>query len=291
MGKGIPAHLIEATERAARRWIGRAQPWPDRLARCGFVAKGALFLLVGGLAAAQAAGLGGAATDQSGALVMLRQAPAGRLALVVVALGLLAHAGFRGALVLTGEPYDDRGRALRALRRMANVVSAAFYLGLAITAGALAFSARAQRHADKDAATRHWSARLLSAPFGRPLLIGIAVAIVVAAVVQLVRAFLPSTGHLRMRIEDMSARELQTVSAVGRIAFVARAAVLAVVGYFLIEAAVHGAPRLSRGAAGALRAVREQPHGHLLLGLLATGLMAFGAHGLLEARWHRLFGR
>jgi hypothetical protein len=81
------------------------------------------------------------------------------------------------------------------------------------------------------------------------------------------------------------------VSAVGRIAFVARAVVLAVVGYFLIEAAVHLAPRLSRGPAGALRAVREQPHGHLLLGLLAIGLMAFGAYGILEARWHRLFER
>jgi hypothetical protein len=282
---------IRALQGAARRAIARGQPWPDRLARGGYVAKGTLFLLVGGLTAAAAAGLGGEATDPTGALVTVAHAPAGRFILVAVALGLLAHAGFRGALALVGEPYDDRGPAQRALRRLVNVLAALFYLGLAITAGALVLGVGAHVPTDKDAEARHWSARLLAVPYGRTLLIGVALAILIAAVVQLVRAFSPGAVRRRLRIDEMTEREHQTVSVVGRIALVGRATVLAVIGYFLTKVAVNRTPRAARGPAGALHAVWEQPHGGLLLGLVATGLMAFGVYGLLEARWRKLFRR
>jgi Domain of Unknown Function (DUF1206) len=284
-------HPLRTLQKAASRAIAHAQPWPDRLARAGYIAKGALFLLVGGLAGAAAVGLGGEATDPSGALVTVARAPAGRFVLVAVALGLLAHAGFRGALALVGEPYDHRGPVQGAMRRLVNAVSALFYLGLAITASALALGRSARVQPDGNAEARDWSARLLSLPFGQSLLIGVATAILVAAVVQLVRAFTPGAVRRRLRLEEMSAREQQTVSIVGRVAFVARATVLAVIGYYLTEVAVHRTPRAARGAGGALRAVWAQPHGGLLLGLVAAGLMAFGAYGLLEARWRRLFQR
>jgi Domain of Unknown Function (DUF1206) len=194
-------------------------------------------------------------------------------------------------LALVGEPYDDRGMVQRAMRRVVNVVSALLYLGLATTAGALVFGGSARVHPDGNVAARQWSARLLSVPFGRPLLICVAMAILVAAVVQLVRALSPGAVRRRLRVEEMTQRQHQAVSVVGRIAFMARAAVLGVIGYFLTEVAVHRAPRAARGAGGALQAVWEQPHGNLLLGLVAAGLMAVGSYGLLEARWRRLFHR
>jgi Domain of Unknown Function (DUF1206) len=280
--------------RGAQRAIARAQPWPDRLARGGYVTRGALFLLVGGLAAAAAAGLGGEATDPSGALATLARAPAGRLVLVAVALGLLAYAAFRGALAFIGEPYEDRGPVWRGMRRIVNLTGAVVYLGLAITAGVRAWGVNPRRDPNQDAAAHHWSARLLSAPFGRPLLMGVAAAILIAAAVQLVRAFIPRSPHAvrrRLRVEEMSEGERRTMSTVGRTAFVARATVLAVIGYSLAEAAVLQAPRLARGPGGALHAVWELPHGALLLGLVGCGLMAFGTHCLLEARWRRLFHR
>jgi hypothetical protein len=262
------------------------------VARVGYVAKGLVFLLVGGLAVAAAAGLGGGkATDPSGALVAVARTPAGRAALAFVALGLIAHAAFRAALVLVGEPYVHRGPVARVARRISNGFAAVVYVGMALTAGALAVGWGAHVHTDKDAETRHLSARILTAPFGRPLLIGIALGILVAAAVQLVRVFGPNHVRERLRVEEMTERECKTVAVVGRIAFAARATVLAACGYFLGRAAIDSAPRKARGPAGALHAVWELPHGDLLLAAVAAGLIAFGAYGLLEARWRRMFGR
>ena len=50
---------LATAPRPARRALAWAAPWPDWIARGGYVAKGALFLLIGGLAAAAAAGWGG----------------------------------------------------------------------------------------------------------------------------------------------------------------------------------------------------------------------------------------
>ncbi len=246
-------------------------------------------MLVGGLAAEAAAGLGGKATDPSGALVALAHMPAGRAALAFVAVGLVAHAAFRAALVLVGEPYVNRGPVRQVMSRVSNGFAAIVYAGTALSAGALAVGWGSRAHTDNDAETRHLSARVLTAPFGRPLLIGIALGILVAAVVQLVQAFVPNNDRERLRVEEMTERECKTVAAVGRIAFAARATVLAACGYFVARAAINSAPHEARGPAGALHAVWELPQGNLWLAAVAAGLIAFGAYGLLEAKWRRLF--
>lgn len=268
-----------------------AQLWADRVARVGYVAKGLVFLLVGGLAIAAAAGWGGTATDPSGALATVAHTHAGRAALAFVALGLVAHAAFRGALVVVGEPYVKRGPVGRVVRRIANGFGLLIYAGLAITAGALTMGWGAHVDTNKDAETRHFSARILTTSFGRPLLIGVALGIAVAAIVQLVRAFGPNHVREQLRVGEMSELQRRTVVVVARIAFAARGIVLAVCGYFVARAAIEGAAREARGPAGALRAVGELPHGNLWLATVAAGLLAVGAYGLAEAKWRRLFGR
>ena len=261
------------------------------MARVGYVAKGLVFLLVGGLAIAAAAGWGGRATDPSGALATVARTHAGRAALGFVALGLVAHAAFRGALVIVGEPYVKRSPVGRVLRRIANGFGVLIYAGLAVTAGALTIGWGAHVHTNKDAQTRHLSARILATSFGRPLLIGVALGIAVAAIVQLVRAFGPNHVREQLRVGEMSELQRRTVAVVARIAFAARGIVLVACGYFVARAAIDGAPREARGPAGALRAVGELPHGNLWLAPVAAGLLEVGAYGLAEAKWRRLFER
>jgi hypothetical protein len=265
--------------------------WADRVARVGYVAKGLVFLLVGGLAIAAAAGLGGRATDPSGALVTVTHVPAGRAALALVALGLFAHAAFRATLVVVGEPYVKRGPISRVVRRAANGFGALVYVGMAITAGALAGGWGAHVHTNKDAETRHLSARILTAPFGRLVLVGVALGILVAAVVQLVRAFGPNHVREQLRVGEMTAGQRRLVVVVARIAFAARGVVLGAGGYFMARAAIDGAPREARGPAGSLHALGELPHGNLWLATVGAGLIAFGAYGFLQARWRQLFAR
>jgi hypothetical protein len=275
-----------------RRAAKKGEPWTDRIARAGYVARGAVYILVGGLALAAAAGRGGEPTDPSGALAALVRLPAGRIALALVALGLLIHAAFRALLVVTGDPaVDDAGWWRRVATRVRQGFSACLYFGMALTAALLAVGRARHAHVDKDAQTRSVSAWLLATPAGRPILVAVAAGILIAAAVQIVRAFGPNDLRKRLRTDAMTQRACKLMAALGRVAYVARAAVLAVCGYFLARGAIDRAPGETRGPAGALRTVWQLPHGGVWLALIAVGLLAFGAYGVLEAKWRRVFAR
>jgi hypothetical protein len=278
---------------SAARGIERAQPWPDRIARFGYLAKGAVLLMVGGLALYAAMGLGGKATDSYGALLQVGQGPAGRAVLIAIALGSLAHALFRGMLAVVGEPYTHearRGRAQIAVR-IAYVGSALVYTGLAGTAAALGLGWRALGHKGGDVATRREAAQVLQLPFGRILLGVIAAVFLIAAGFYVVRALGKNDVRQRMRVEAMTETQCRAMEVLGRVAYLARATVFGIIGTFLARAAFYDAPRSARGSGGALRAIAAQAHGDLLLGIVAMGLIAFGVYVLAEARWRRMFGR
>ena len=256
--------------------------------RFGYVAKGSVYLLVGGLALAAACGLRGDATDPSGALAVTSRAPGGRLVLAVVGVGLLAHAVFRGFLFVRDEPRARPGRWRRLGRGIKNLTSGLVYLGLALTAEALALGWGGFGHVNHDTQARHWSAWLMSHPLGRPLLGAIALGIVVAAAVQIIVGLSPIDARRYLRTEQMSRPTAVLMKALGRFAYLGRAAVLASLGWFLARAALLRAPSAARGPAGALHGVWEQPHGGVLLGLVAASLVAFGLYALLEAYWRRM---
>ena len=183
-----------------------------------------------------------------------------------------------------------QARRIRSLsRRIVNATIALGYAGLAARAIMFSIGGSSSAHADNDAAARHWSARTLGAPLGRPLLLAVAAGISVAAVVQLIRVVLPGAGRRRLRIEDMSARQRTVLAVFGRLAFLCRATIFATIAYFLWKAAIFRAPNEARGSGGALHAAWESPHGNALLAVMAVGLVAVGVFALLEARWRRLF--
>src|SRR5258708_20021544 len=92
-----------------RRWI-------ERLARFGCAARGLVYILVGVLAA-EAAAVGGRATDAHGAIQAIGQQHFGTVFLLVVALGLAAYAVWRFApawLDLERQGTDVQAPAPRA---------------------------------------------------------------------------------------------------------------------------------------------------------------------------------
>jgi hypothetical protein len=53
-------------------------------------------------------------------------------------------------------------------------------------------------------------------------------------------------------------------------------------------AAVHVNAREAKGLAGALRTLQQQPHGWVLLGITALGLLGFGVFQFVLARYRRI---
>jgi hypothetical protein len=73
-----------------------------------------------------------------------------------------------------------------------------------------------------------------------------------------------------------------------RAATVLGAVTLALVGVFVVSAAVTFNPRRARGLDASLRAVAEQPYGPYLLAGVALGLICYGVYVLVEVRYRKV---
>ena len=67
-----------------------------------------------------------------------------------------------------------------------------------------------------------------------------------------------------------------------------RMAVFGLIGWFLIKAALDFDPDEAVALDGALAKVAHAPYGPLLLGIVAAGLIGFGAFSLVESRYRRV---
>jgi hypothetical protein len=253
------------------------------MARIGFVARGLVYVLLGGLAAQYAAGLGGRVTDTEGAVRTIGRAPFGAVLLGAVALGLLAYAVWRfvqAAFDLDDKGGDAKGWAVRA----GYVVSGVVHLGLAFTAGALAVGMG--RRSDGDE-VRRWTARALDVPLG-PWIVSLAgLAVIGAGVFQLAKAW-NADFEKRLRVRDMSPGERRWARRVGRAGLAARGATFGLMGWFLVRAALETDAGEAGGLGAVLRSLRTYEHGKPLLFALGAGLAAYGLLSLVNARYRRI---
>jgi hypothetical protein len=74
----------------------------------------------------------------------------------------------------------------------------------------------------------------------------------------------------------------------GRVGLAARGAVFAVIGFFLIVAALRHDPGEAKGLGGALAEFAQRPFGQALLLVVAAGLTCYGFYALTEARYRRV---
>ena len=253
----------------------------EHLARFGFGARGLVYCVVGGLALLAALGHGGAAGDSKSALRAVLGGPFGAVVVGLIALGLAGFALWR--LVEGVTDADRRGTSAKALAvRGAHLISAFVYAGLALTAGQLAFGiGRASAGGD---GVQDWTAWLLRQPFG-PWLVGLAAAGVAAA--GLAYAKKAWTGDVTDRLSLPGDGE-RWAKPLGRFGYAARAVVFLIIAGFLASAAWTQGPSEAHGLSGAFAALRAQPYGWVLLAVVAAGHFAFGAFGLIQARYRHI---
>lgn len=251
------------------------------LARLGYAARGAVSLMVGGLALLAAFGRGGGATGSKGALVALPDHLWGQILLGAIALGLFGFALWR--LLQSLLDADGLGRDWKALgKRAGQLVSAAIYGGLGAFAVSLLLGQGSAGQEEQSA--RDWTAWLMAQPLGRWLVAAVGAGVLAGAAGSAAKAW---TGSFRHELSCDGATAAWVVP-LGRLGFAARAAVFLVVGAFLLIAAYHANPSEARGLGGALVALRDQPFGAALFAAVAAGLAAFGIFEFAEARYRRM---
>src|SRR5215208_5082388 len=126
----------DATLQAKNAAQKSARPWMERLARSGYATEGAMYTLIGLLAARVAFGTGDHATGQRGALGIIAGSPFGGVLVGLIALGFLGYALWRSIQAIT-DP-EGEGTDVKALgKRIGYGVSALVYAGLAFSAAGL----------------------------------------------------------------------------------------------------------------------------------------------------------
>ena len=250
-----------------------------RLGRLGYAAKGVVYVVMGFLATEAALGVGGGSTDSRGALRTIREAPFGKIALVIVMIGLFGYAAWRLTNAFTDAERrgdDPSGIALR----IGGAVRGLAYGALAIWTLRYLMS---KPSSDGDQ-TRSATDRVLGMPGGRWIVIAIGLGIIAYAIYQFYRA---GSGKFLKRLDLSSAKsETKTwVGRIGRFGIAARGIVFGMIGVLFVRAGWTYDPSKAGGIRQSLDALARQPMGRILFGVVALGLIAFGIFELATARY------
>ena len=256
----------------------------ERLARLGYVSIGAVYIIIGLLAATAALGRGGSTRGHEGAFAFIRHQPFGHFLLAVVALGLAGYAIWR--LVAGIADTDTRGDDAKGLGiRAASIVRGLFYAVIAIEVVRM-IAHRSGGDGGNDANAKHWTARLIDEPFGRWVIGAAGLAFIGGAVYQMYRAW-ESKLSKRLRLEHIDPPLRRKIVAVSRFGIGARAIVFFFIGGSLVLAAVQHEVGEAHGTSGALQQIAE-PFGGALLVLVGIGLAAYGIYALVNARYRSI---
>lgn len=259
--------------------------WIERLARFGYAAKGVVYILVGILAFQAAFNWGGRITGSEGAFRTIANQPFGNILLFLVAIGLIGYVIWRFVEAFRDPEHNDSGLSAFG-RRLSYFISGLIYASLAIFALRIVFSSGGSS-SGSSGGSNSGVAKLMSQPFGQWLVGIVGVAIVAYGFYCFYKAY--STKFRRhLKLAEMSPKEQKWSIRIGRFGLTAKGIVAVITGYFFIQAARAADPSQAKTTEGALQTLQQQPYGAWLMGIVALGLVAYGIHLEVQARYRRI---
>lgn len=264
--------------------------WFERVARAGFVANGIVHIILGATAVAVGLGRGGEA-DQSGAIQQMAAQPFGMVLIVLclIGCGLMAlwcvfnaffgSASLRGAG--TNDPQHRQGRR-RWVEFVKTIGSAFAYAAVALTFSQSIIGGAS----DSGKTSSQASTTLAKAPGGLYILA------VIGAVIVMIGIGFCISGIRGKWLDDLrmprKGAMLALLVATGTIGYLGKGATLLAVGALVVVSAMTGDPEEFTGIDGALKAMRDQPFGTVLMIAVGAGLVLYGVFLSLCSRYDRM---
>lgn len=254
--------------------LNRPPTWVDPLMRFGYASRGTVYIIVGALAFVATTD-GGRTPDSKSALGSLLQMPFGKMLLALVVLGLVAYSLW--CFIDAGLDLDNKGTDAKGwIARVAQIVSGAVYLALALSATAIARGTESpSSNSDR---TEHWTAALMHQPLGRWLVGLIGVVALALGVQHFVKAYREKYKEY-IRYTPVA----QRLDPMLKLGLVAHGVVVMLVGAFFIWAAWTADPSRAGGMRDALLIVRKADASQTLFTALGLGLIGFAAYCFVEA--------
>ena len=270
------------TQKAQAHGEGFAQsPMYEWLARAGLLARGIVYAIIGVLAIKVAIpSTSGDKTDQQGALKEIAQQPFGKWLLVAMAVGLAGYAIWR--LVRAGIGHGVEDGEDKALDRIGGVVSGISYVILCVAAVEIVIgsSGGSSSASQQTGGVFDWT--------GGVWLVGIAGVFTIGAGLEDGYKAIKKKFLEKAKTDEMGAGMKTWYTRIGMAGHLARMVVVVLIGYFLLKAAIEFDPKNAVSLDGALAEVGQATYGKFLLGLVAAGLITFGAFSALDARYRKV---
>ncbi|MER7243975.1 DUF1206 domain-containing protein [Kribbella sp. NPDC000426] len=226
----------------------------------GLMAYGVVYLLIAWIALQLAWGKSSQEASQQGALQELAGKPLGGVLLWVVAIGLFVLVLWRVLELVYG--HLDLEHTVSSIGR------AAVYLVLGISAVKVAIGSGSSSTGQQQSL----SARIMQHGPGRVLIVVVGIAIIAIGARQIHK------GITKKFTEDLVGGVSEVTILLGRIGYIAKGVAFAVVGVLFAWAAISYDPKKAGGLDTALRTIKDQPFGSVLLTVLALGVAAFGLY-------------
>ncbi|MFI7578654.1 DUF1206 domain-containing protein [Micromonospora sp. NPDC049497] len=254
--------------------------WLELLARAGFIGYGVVHLLFAWLALQIAFGTPAADGDQSGALRTIAAQPMGKAIVIAIAVGMVAMAIWQALEAIAGHRAegDDRTK-----ERVLSVARTVVYLWLAWTA----YKVVSNANSDSASKQEELTAKLMESTGGR-WLVGLAGLVLLGIGIGMAVYGIKKKFMKRLKTGEMSPKTSQLARRLGMAGYAARGAAFGITGALVVLAAVNYDPEKARGLDAALRTLREQSYGPILLVLVALGIAAFGLYCFLQSRYRKV---
>jgi hypothetical protein len=247
----------------------------EGLARAGHAARAAIYAIIGVLALQVALGDGGKTTDQQGALKTVAQGGFGKVVLVLLAIGVFGYALYKLSAVFLESEWTDR---------IDGAAGAVGYGLLCVTAVQILMGSGGGGGGGEDKAT---GGVLGWGTIGQVLVV-IAGLVLIGVAGKQIYDGVKQKFTEDVDLSSVSERTRSAFEALGVAGHLARGVIFALLGVFVIKAAIEFDPDEAVGLDGALAKLAQADGGPILLGAVALGLICFAAYSAFEARFKRV---
>ena len=253
----------------------REHPGITIVGRVGWFAKGLVYLVAGVLALMVAMrSLGWKKGDSgeaspTGAIKEVAHHNFGGPALVILGVGLIVYALWRLVSAIMPGSHEMKIVVLR----VAYVISAIMYATFAFTA----FQVLSQSPSEQNGNSKvtDISRSIMKNGFGR-VLIGVAGAVLIGAGIYRINKGRKEDVTQELDMSAMSGPRREWTRRLGAIGEIGRGVALALIGYFLLRAALSYDAGQATGLDGALRRAAETSWSRILVIVVAIGFMCYG---------------
>jgi hypothetical protein len=261
----------------------KSKDWIEKLARFGFAAKGAIYVLIGILAVMAALNMGSnQQASRSGAMQLIFEQPFGKILGWLVVIGLIGYVIWRLFQAIMNPDHksnDAKGILSRVRYAFSGLLYGAFtYSMIKALTGKGSGSGSGNSRQNIVAQVLQWD--------GGAIIIAIAGLItIIAGFVYLYRAYSTKFKE-KLNNSRMSFNEEKWITRLGRAGYTARGIVWLILGFFITKAGLSSDASQVKSSQGAFSFLEQS--GEWVLLLVALGVIAYGVFQFAKAKYYQI---